>query len=308
MTTFARVSLGKQGRFADLALREGWIGTGWLSSVDLSSELPSSWRDFNKKFIPVVMVMDGIASKVGAGLACGMTWTISRGLEIGDIVLSGTADKDFLQIGRVAGQYFYAQGQDLPHRRKVDWFPNKVSKSELSEGLRSSFSAGTVQIWRDFDEELIALASKSQGMEITSSEEDVESPYAFVMEKYLENFIVSNWSLTPIGRDYDIYEEDGILVGQQYMSDTGPMDILAISKDRKTLLVIELKRGKASDKVVGQIQRYMGFVQEELLESGQVVKGLIIGQDEDRSIRRALAVAPNIDFMRYEIDFRLLRP
>lgn len=308
MTTFARVSLGKQGKFSDLALREGWIGTGWLAAVDLSAELPNSWRDFNKKFIPVVMETDGIASKVGAGLACGMTWTISRGLEIGDIVLSGTADKDFLQIGRVAGQYFYAQGKELPHRRKVDWFPNKVSKSELSDALRSSFSAGTVQIWRDFDEELIALSNKSQGMEITISEEDVESPYAFVMEKYLENFIVSNWSLTPLGRDYDIYEEDGILVGQQYMSDTGPMDILAISKDRKTLLVIELKRGKASDKVVGQIQRYMGFVHEELLESGQFVKGLIIGQDEDRSIRRALAVAPNIDFMRYEIDFRLLRP
>lgn len=308
MTTFARVSLGKQGKFADLALREGWIGTGWLGVVDLSTELPNSWRDFNRKFIPVVMETDRIISKVGAGLACGMTWTISRGLEIGDIVLSGTADKDFLQIGRVAGQYFYAQGQDLPHRRKVDWFPNKVSKSELSEGLRASFSAGTVQIWRDYDDELIALANKAQGMEITISEEDVESPYAFVMEKYLESFLVSNWSLTPLGKEYDIYQEDGVLVGQQYMSDTGPMDILAISKDKKTLLVIELKRGKASDRVVGQIQRYMGFVHEELLESGQVVKGLIIGQDEDRSIRRALAVAPNIDFMRYEIDFRLLRP
>jgi RecB family endonuclease NucS len=43
------------------------------------------------------------------------------------------------------------------------------------------------------------------------------------------------------------------------------MDILAISKDRSRLLVIELKRGRASDAVVGQIQRYMGFVHEALL-------------------------------------------
>ena len=40
-------------------------------------------------------------------------------------------------------------------------------------------------------------------------------------------------------------------------SDTGPIDILAISKDKKTLLVVELKKGRVSDNVVGQIQRYI---------------------------------------------------
>ena len=35
---------------------------------------------------------------------------------------------------------------------------------------------------------------------------------------------------------FDIFEDDGELVGQQYMSDTGPIDILAVSKDKKTLL------------------------------------------------------------------------
>ena len=31
-------------------------------------------------------------------------------------------------------------------------------------------------------------------------------------------------------------------------------------KDKKTLLVVELKKGRVSDNVVGQIQRYMGYV------------------------------------------------
>jgi RecB family endonuclease NucS len=48
---------------------------------------------------------------------------------------------------------------------------------------------------------------------------------------------------------------------------SGPIDILAISKNKETILVIELKRGRASDIVIGQIQRYMGYVQDELLES-----------------------------------------
>jgi hypothetical protein len=47
------------------------------------------------------------------------------------------------------------------------------------------------------------------------------------------------------------------------------IDILAISKDKTELLVVELKKGRASDMVVGQIQRYMGYVLEELAETNQ---------------------------------------
>lgn len=105
----------------------------------------------------------------------------------------------------------------------------------------------------------------------------------------------------------DIYEEDGVLAGQQYPTDTGPIDILVISKNKKTMLVIELKRGRASDVVVGQIQRYMGFVQEELLEKDQQVKGLIIGLEANNRLKRALSACSNIDFYRYKIDFKLIK-
>ena len=97
------------------------------------------------------------------------------------------------------------------------------------------------------------------------------------------------------------------MVGQQYPSDTGPIDILAISKDKKTLLVVELKRGRASDRVVGQIQRYMGYVKDELAEADQQVKGVIIALEDDLRIRRALSVAQNIEFYRYQLSFKLLK-
>ena len=97
------------------------------------------------------------------------------------------------------------------------------------------------------------------------------------------------------------------MVGQQYPSDTGPLDILAISKDRKTLLVIELKKGRVSDNVVGQIQRYMGHVKEELCEDDQTVKGVIIGLEDDVRIKRALSVTTNIEFYRYKVSFDLFK-
>ena len=78
-----------------------------------------------------------------------------------------------------------------------------------------------------------------------------------------------------------------------------------MSKDKKRLLVVELKKGRASDVVVGQTLRYMGFVKEELAESEQIVEGAIIALEDDAKIRRALAVTQNITFYRYEITFRL---
>ena len=85
------------------------------------------------------------------------------------------------------------------------------------------------------------------------------------------------------------------------------MDVLAIKKDKSQLLVVELKKGRASDAVVGQILRYMGYVKQELAEPNQTVKGVIIALDDDTKIRRALAITPDISFYRYEVSFKLIR-
>ena len=69
---------------------------------------------------------------------------------------------------------------------------------------------------------------------------------------------------------------------------------------------IELKKGRASDEVVGQIQRYMGYVQTEVAMAHQQVKGLIIALQDDLRIKRALSINPDINFARYEISFELI--
>lgn len=62
-----------------------------------------------------------------------------------------------------------------------------------------------------------------------------------------------------------------------------------------------------SDNVVGQIQRYMGYVKEDLAEPHQEVKGIIIGSEDDLKIRRALSVTNNIEFYKYKVNFKLLQ-
>ena len=84
-------------------------------------------------------------------------------------------------------------------------------------------------------------------------------------------------------------------------------DILGQKKDKSDFLVVELKRDRASDIVVGQTLRYMGWVKEHLCERTQNVTGCIIAQDKDAKLDYALKPVGNIDFMRYEVDSRLIR-
>ena len=305
MTDYFRIMLGKKSSFVDECVSGGFIGADFDIHEDLSSKLPENWRDFNQEYIPVFMKNVPDKTKVAAGLACGMLWTICRGINEGDIILSPTGTGMY-HVGQISGAYYYQEGSILPHRRPVIWRNELISRQAMSEELkRSSGSVGTVSNVTKYAAEISALLAGPAQPVLSSSDPNVEDASTFALEKHLEDFLVANWAGTSLGKTHVIFEVDGEKVGQQYPTDTGPIDILAVSKDGKELLVVELKRGRASDSVVGQVQRYMGFVQEVLAEPGQRVRGVIIALEDDLRIKRALAVAPNIDFYRYQVSFKL---
>jgi restriction system protein len=211
-------------------------------------------------------------------------------------------------VGEVTSDYSYHPDENLPHRRTVQWYPETIARSDMSDVLqKSTGSTGMSTNISKHAEEIERLIAGKEPPTVVSTDDTVEDPSTFALEKHLEEFLVHNWSQTELGKNYDIYEEDGELVGQQYPTDTGNIDILAISKDQKELLVVELKKGRASDHVVGQVQRYMGYVLEELAEEGQTVKGVILALEDDVRIRRALAVTNNIEFWRYQVSFKVFK-
>jgi len=302
---YLRVMLGKKSVHAQECFEGSFIGTDFDVRQDLTNELPDDWRQFNKKFIPIYQKNQPTKTKVSAGLACGALWTIAKGIKIGDVVLCPDGEGSYL-LGEVSSNYQYRPNEVLPHRRSVKWFSHKIQRSEMSQSLQnSSGSIGTVSDVTKYAEELEKLVFGKRGPTIISTDSTVEDPSMFALEEHLEEFLVLNWKQTELGKNYDIFEEDGELAGQQYPTDTGPIDILAIRKDRKELLVVELKKGRASDSVVGQVQRYMGYVKEEVAEDDQGVRGVIIASDDHLSIRRALSVTQNIDFYKYQVSFKL---
>jgi restriction system protein len=299
--------LGAKSAHIDECLNGNFIGADFDINQDLSTHLPDNWRDFNKKFIPIWLENHPNKSKVAAGLSCGALWTIAKGLKRGDIIISPNGMGSY-HVAEILDEYSYHAGQTLPHRRTVNWYPKTIERADMSDSLKNSTgSIGTVSDITNYATELEQLIGGKKQPTIISTDETVEDPSVFALEKHLEDFLIANWKQTELGKNYDIYEEDGQQLGKQYPTDTGFMDILAISKDKKELLVVELKKGRASDNVVGQIQRYMGFALEELAENGQTVKGVIIALEDDNRIRRALAVAPNIEFYRYQVSFKLFK-
>jgi len=176
----------------------------------------------------------------------------------------------------------------------------------MSSDLRSGLGYGaTVCSLDKYAEEIAALLRIEPPPIISSTDPDVGDPSVFALEQHLEDFLIANWTQTELAHRYRIFEEDGQITGKQYMTDTGPLDVLALSHDGDELLVIELKRERASDRVVGQIQNYMGFVKEVLAEPHQVLRGIIIALEDDPGLRRALSVAPEIEFYRYKVSFQL---
>ena len=310
MRSYYRLMLGKGSSYAPECFAGGFVGTDFGIHEDLSGKLPDQWRDFNKLFIPVYLTNRPDKTKIGAGLACGALWTVSKGINKDDLVLCPDGTGSY-RVGEVMGEYFYSAGQVLPHRRKVRWRDATIDRSAMTQALRNSTgSIGTVCNISDYREEiegLLGAATSPSRTLIVTGDTDIEDPVAFAMEKHLEAFLVANWDQTVLSKKFSIYEEEGELMGEQYATDAGPIDILAVSKDRKRLLIVELKRGRASDVVVGQVLRYMGFVREQIAENDQAVEGVIIALEDDQKLRWALMSVPSISFYRYEVSFKLVK-
>lgn len=134
---------------------------------------------------------------------------------------------------------------------------------------------------------------------------DKTGPMDVVFEKYLEEFIEANFTKINFGANLELYLDEENNSGRQFKTDVGFVDLLAIDKQRKEFVAIELKKGRSSDAVVGQILRYMGWIKEKLAKDKYSVRGIIIVKEMDDKLEYALSQIPNVELFLYNISFDL---
>lgn len=178
---------------------------------------------------------------------------------------------------------------------EVDHFLHIVSAEEVGKEAVNALTEG---------KEVSTAVSQAMD-QISRERESME----FAMEKYLEEFIETNFNKIDFGAKLELYQDEES-TGRQYPTLIGNIDLLALDKHREEFVVMELKKGRSSDVVVGQILRYMGWVKEHLATNdykNYKVRGIIIVKEKDDKLEYALKFIPNVHLFLYTVSFELGR-
>ncbi len=300
---YYKIHQGPQNTYATTAVENGFVGISY--GMPNLSQLNTNDQKLKEKIRDIYFELHKGVSNASAGPGIGAVYRFLAVIQIGDIVINPMGDGTY-KVGEVVGDYYYAGDNEIiPHRRNVKWFAS-FTKDACSETLKNTL--GAIAAISDVTHRSLEIDALLSGnvmrTEIIQSAVD-ESEFA--LEKHLEDFLIENWSNTDLSREYDLLkDENGQIIAQQYSTEVGPIDILAIKRDKSELLIVELKKGRSGDAVVGQILRYITAVKNEVAEPGQKIRGVIITGTDDKKIRYALEpLGDLVDFMVYKIQFSL---
>lgn len=124
----------------------------------------------------------------------------------------------------------------------------------------------------------------------------------FPFERHLRDYLAHNLGTNAyFGAGLTVYESAEGLVGVEYPTDVGPIDILAKAPNGD-FHVFELKLSRGDDAALGQILRYMGWVSQHLA-GGKEVFGVIVAAGISEKLRYAVTQVPNVRLMEYEVRF-----
>lgn len=204
----------------------------------------------------------------------------------GDLVLFREYGRGFWGSCEISGEWVDDDDGMDKHGIETGWFPiDKVSrwktvlpyeiiKTELSnQNVRLRIAKATTE-----DRDKIELALKIY-TNLGYGETDGSF---FVLEAGIEEAVKVNLAQLNL----NLAEED---IQQQCILGLGSGRTDLICRDKNNnFVILELKAVQASDYVVGQILRYMGYVRENWAEKeGVKVKGIIITPSYDEQLRLA---------------------
>lgn len=147
---------------------------------------------------------------------------------------------------------------------------------------------------------------------LSTEEEQVKVPVAgepvLLTERALEQHLQDHWQSTEFARlgiELTSQGKHG-LPCRQVLTPRNTIDLLGYRQAAREWWVFELKKGRSGDAVVGQVQRYMGWVAKQAKPSEQVRGAIIVGR-VDENIRSAVAANERLTLWRYSDELRVQR-
>lgn len=277
----------------------GWRELADFSSLDKDALMTALERAYPDK------------SSQARKLNFNMVWAFYHAIKPGDLIIARRGRKTIAAVGTVIGPPYYEHAKNMdasgPDHYYSNHLPVRWHATPRDKVLPTAvFGRQTLyEIAEDSFNKLVGKAGEATQVSVEPLEEGVEDATEFVLEKYLEDFIVTNFDAIFRG-ELVLYRdpEEGV-EGQQYATEVGIIDILATEPRTAAFVVIELKKGRESDRVIGQILRYMGWVADNLATQSQPVRGIIVCRDTDPKLIYAVKMARNITMKYYNIDFKL---
>lgn len=272
-------------------LSNNTIAIGWNKLGNISSYNEEKLRE-------VIQEKYSDKNKAWKTWSFNSMWNFWQNIKVGDTIVARKGTKCIAGVGIVTQTAFY--DKELGYKRvgeiTNDFYSNFIGVQWNESPRDLEFKDIVFSILTIYEIDKTKYDNLING-------EPREKQFEFILEKYLENFIVSNFDKIFKGK-LKLYEPPDI--AQQYdTSEVGIIDILAEEPETNSIVIIELKKGRESDKVIGQTLRYMGWVDENIREKNQKVKAIIICMEADQKLKYALKMTNNIELKYYEVDFKL---
>jgi len=277
-------------------------------------------KDYPKEFLDLKMKVS-----FGQGALAKVPWVALRAP---DMPVSNGYNPVYL-FYKEQNTLILAYGISETHIPEVSWTKDiHDTKTKISDFIENPFRYGDSYVYKHYEplvendevtfvrdgeiisteelenelKEIVSFFKECLNIELKDESSSMSSGL-FYMEQQLEDFIIENWDGTEFGKEFDLIYKDGELISQQYMTDIGRIDILAKDKKDGSHVVIELKRNQTSDDTVGQITRYMGWIEENLHDDK--VKGIIVAGKYDEKLYYAQKRLKDIEVFLYEVNFKL---
>ena len=125
---------------------------------------------------------------------------------------------------------------------------------------------------------------------------EVQRPSEFAGESDLRNILAMN--LSRIEPDLQLYPDEGV-TGVEFPVRVPCVGILALDANNR-FVVIVLKVSRGYDRVMGQLLRYMAWIEKHHAELGEGVRGIIVSREIADDLRLTCSCLRNVSFFEYE--------